>query len=205
MALLEGALINLMPVVMPVIVSVAVVRSAIYLAGVGGGSAHPEKAFTSLLMAGALYGLSLLLLPGELLRSGWMFASLLTAIIGLLFAESSPARARGLGVLAVIFALTGASATVISAWGEDGHVLQAQLARPWAPAEVLTWKGVSGPTVGYVLTLGDGWVTILEEDSRKVVMRPASDLVGREVCNVGGPLAPRVLLVPRKDSLQCPS
>lgn len=204
-ALLEGALINLMPVVVPVIVGVAVVRAAMQLAGVGDGNARSATALSSLMTAGALYVLSQLLLPEGLLRMGWMLAGVIVAILGLLSSEGRPRLATGLGVLAVSMALVGALTTVANAWGSDAHVLQTQLARPWAPAEILTWKEGNAPTVGYVLTLSDGWVTILEEGSRKVVMRPASDLVGREVCNVGSPVVPRVLIVPRQDSLQCPS
>lgn len=55
----------------------------------------------------------------------------------------------------------------------------------WLPAEeIATLEGV---TVGYVLGTSDGWVTILKEDDRTVIVVRSDHVSSRSVCRIGPP------------------
>ncbi|WP_159391167.1 hypothetical protein [Streptomyces viridochromogenes] len=53
--------------------------------------------------------------------------------------------------------------------------------RPWLPAEILDIKG-DRATVGYVVTEGDNWTTILTEGDRRIIRVNSDSIVDRSIC-----------------------
>ena len=57
------------------------------------------------------------------------------------------------------------------------------LRQPWIPPEHIT-LGSGGFVVGYPLSTGDGWMTVLVEQTRTIQYLPAGDVHGRLICKV---------------------
>jgi hypothetical protein len=57
------------------------------------------------------------------------------------------------------------------------------LRQPWIPPEHIT-LGSGGFVVGYPLSTGNGWMTVLVEQTRTIQYLPAGDVHGRSVCKL---------------------
>lgn len=57
----------------------------------------------------------------------------------------------------------------------------------WLPAEEVGLKSGGDPSVGYVLGVGNGWMTFLKEPDRTVNMLPLNEVVSRKICRFGPP------------------
>ena len=151
------------------------------------------------------------LLPAQLTPSVWLVLALSVLLVGggLAVHESTLVSRRTMGTLtviaAVVLVLFGQFLTRLL--GSDLQLLQHAMARPFAPAEVLTWSTSSTPSVGYVVRddSDSAWVTVMLEPDRDIQIRPKSELIGRTVCAItehDG--ASRWQLVPRSPSRACP-
>ncbi|MEU7425969.1 hypothetical protein [Streptomyces sp. NPDC040750] len=56
-------------------------------------------------------------------------------------------------------------------------------AKPWVPAELISLKDKKAE-VGYVISAGDSWTTVLTEDSRIVVRIPSAKITSRTICGL---------------------
>lgn len=97
-----------------------------------------------------------------------------------------------LGVMGALgLALLGGVVSLALAW-VTFFPLESEVARVpdrarsmWLPAEEVALKSGGNPTVGYVLSVGNGWMTLLKEPDRTVNMLPLSEVVSRKICRFG--------------------
>jgi hypothetical protein len=61
---------------------------------------------------------------------------------------------------------------------------QALMSQPWVPPERIN-LGAAGSVVGYPLSIDNGWMTLLDAQSRTIKYIPADELAGRLVCRIG--------------------
>lgn len=72
-----------------------------------------------------------------------------------------------------------------------------QIKQLWLPPETITLKSGQSFT-GYVLADSGSWIVVLRSDSRTVIHYPATEVTGREVCQIGSapPTQPLITLFP---------
>lgn len=106
----------------------------------------------------------------------------------------------GLGVL--VIAVAGGVVAIAIAW-VTFFPLESEVARipdrarsMWLPAEEVSLKSGNDPTVGYVLGVGNGWMTLLQEPDRTVRMVPLPEVVSRKICRFGPPNPFPLLVLP---------
>lgn len=205
--LFAGVLINLSPIVVPALIIVIAARTVVLLAQ--GESARGISALAWVLL---LVAVGLTFVPRQTMFPLWIYPMpflVLLAVEAARHKEFSGLQrliAAGVALVLSIVGISGVVTTVNSGWGTDGSHLQRALARPFAAPEALQWRGTDAPTVGYVLQVDGGWVVVLEESPRQILVRPASDLIARHVCSLGSPSegGPFLPLVPVQESPPCP-
>ncbi|MPZ53322.1 MAG: hypothetical protein GEU79_11440 [Acidimicrobiia bacterium] len=62
----------------------------------------------------------------------------------------------------------------------------------WLPSEVIEVVG-SEPAIGYVLSDGDRWTSVLLEEDRSVVHYRSLDVISRSICEIPGDPAPTLI------------
>jgi hypothetical protein len=96
-------------------------------------------------------------------------------------------------IAAVVVLLLGLGAAVLISW-VTFFPLETEVARipdrarsMWLPAEEIGMKSNGDVQVGYVLGLGNGWMTLLTEPDRTVSMVPLSEVSTRHICRYTPP------------------
>jgi hypothetical protein len=79
---------------------------------------------------------------------------------------------------------------------------------PWLPLEALSWKdGTTGPTTGYVLGEGEGFLSFLQDGNRNILLIRSDALAGRMLCRDPKKLdfdAPSIVELGRGKTPDCP-
>jgi len=215
------AFTNLFTAALSFIAALFLTPRTVYAAGLF-NRLHTIRRWTGHLIYVALVLLILGILVFFLARRGWVIANLLWApIMFLLILIKSIIRKveESVTTFQVVMSAVCCLLLLVFVTSYKPHSTAAAFLRPWLPAEQVSLtaskSGNSNPEitttmVGYVLGNAEGWMTIMKESDRTIIIVPSTTVTARAICRVGPDLgSPHVLLrrphARRSSEIQCPS
>lgn len=200
---LFGSVIPIIPLLLPYIAMVLLFSGRVIL-GLLAALAAALISPTTITLSSVLQSSSLAW--HRISTGGWVYAFIVlgVVVVGLLFVELV-----GLGYAAATRSLAAIAFVALIPFVIQAYPLPRQnsyyatlLRQPWLPAEVIHTS--SGQTVtGYVVADDQGWMTILDANTRLIYRYRSSVIVSRRVCQYGNaparqPFLP--LLAPVQDA-----